>query len=186
MISHGKAHHPFFLSFFCLDLLIPRQIPKAGLTGNLLDERRVRKEREEATMAEDSISPPVILLGDIAEDEVDGEGGGTLRRRLGKSDKSPVVADATSGKSDKSPGDADMAADTTTYGKSDKSPGDADMNTYAGRENKKGGGRQKKKRGNKKKKNRNNNGKATRQGGPRKRFAITGGDVTGGKARKRP
>lgn len=167
MISHGKAHHPFFLAFFCLDLLIPRQIPKAGLTGNLLDERRVRKEREEATMAEDSISPPVILLGDIAEDEVDGEGGGTLRRRLGKSDKSPVVADATSGKSD-------------------KSPGDADMNTYAGRQNKKGGGRKKKKRGNKKKKNRNNNGKATRQGGPRKRFAITGGDVTGGKARKRP
>ena len=118
-------------------------------------------------MAEDSISPPVILLGDIAEDEVDGEGGGTLRRHLGKSDKSPVVADVT-------------------FGKSDKSPGDADMNTYAGRENKKGGGRKKKKRGNKKKKNRNNNVKATRQGGPRKRFDIAGGDVTGGKARKRP
>jgi hypothetical protein len=161
MISHEKHR---IHSFVVLPRPIHRKVPKAGLSGNLLDERWVRKEKVEATA--DSIAPPVPL-GDVAEGGVDGEGGTLLLDELpGGNDRRRL------GKYDKSPGDADMTM--TAYA------------GHGGRENKKGGRKKKRERGQKKKKKRNNNGKATRQGGPRKRFGVTGGDVAGGKARKRP
>jgi len=145
-------------------------IPKAGLSGDLLGERMVRKEREEAR---DSLAPPVpSLLGDIAEDVVDGDGtlldDGSDRRHLGKSEKSPGGA-LNSNKY--SPGDADAATS-----ESDESPSDVDMATFAGKrenKNKKKKSRGKKKKRDRPKKKRRNGSKATRRK-PRKRFAISG------------
>lgn len=132
------------------------QSPKAGLTGDLLDERRVRKEREVASGSiVVSRAPP--LGGGIARDEEDGD------------ETAPLL--------DELPG----GVDRRQLGKSDKAPSGSGVTTI---EKRAGGGKKKKKKEKKddkpKKKKKRNGGKATRHK-PRTRFAVTSS-----KAEKRP
>lgn len=122
------------------------QSPKAGLTGDLLDERRVRKEREVASGSiVVSRAPP--LGGGIARDEEDGD------------ETAPLL--------DELPG-----VDRRHLGKSDKAPSGSGVTTI---EKRAGGGKKKKKEkkdDKPKKKKKRNGGKATRHK-PRTRFAVT-------------
>ncbi|KAL3811243.1 hypothetical protein ACHAXA_003912 [Cyclostephanos tholiformis] len=160
--------------------------PKAGLTGNLLDERGVRKEREERATSDSSIAPPIpfdALGGDSAAADPDEDmttslldrlsHGGTRGRFLGKSEKSPATGKAEKAQAQ----DEGMTTDEI----SDEYQDDDGMETYSRakedkRGNRKDGHRKKNKRNEPKKKRRG--GKATGRRAPRKRFAILGGKGT--------